>query len=240
MSVEYRDRHVVVTGVTGELGAAVAARLVEAGATVHAPCRDASRARRLAERLGDSLRLVPGIDLGDEAAIAAFYRSLPAVWASVHAAGGFAAAPIGASSLEEFRRMIAINAETCFLCCREAVAAMRRTEVADAEGRGRIVNVAAEAALDLRRGAGKIAYAASKSAVAAITVGLADELAPEGIWVNAVVPSIMDTPANRAAMPGADPTRWPTPADVAETIAFLASPRNRVGRGALVPVYGRS
>ena len=67
-----------------------------------------------------------------------------------------------------------------------------------------------------------------------------EELAPEGIWVNAVVPSVMDTPANRAGMPDADHDAWPSVADVAETLAFLASPSNRVTRGALVPVYGRA
>lgn len=239
MKVDLSGRDVVVTGVTGELGSAVAATLVEAGAVVHSPCRDASRARRLSERLGSSLRLVPGVDLGDEEAVAAFYRSVPSIWASVHAAGGFAASPIASSTLSELRRMMAINAETCFLCCREAVTAMRLGDPAGPDGRGRIVNVAAEPALEPRRGSGKIAYAASKSAVAAITLGLAEEVAPEGIWVNAVVPSILDTPANRAAMPGADPSRWATPGQVAETIAFLASPQNRVSRGALVPVYGR-
>jgi NAD(P)-dependent dehydrogenase (short-subunit alcohol dehydrogenase family) len=84
------------------------------------------------------------------------------------------------------------------------------------------------------------AYSASKAAVAALTRSLAEELADSGIWVNAVVPSIIDTTANRAAMPDADHDAWPKPAEIAETIAFLASPQNAVTRGALVPVYGRS
>ncbi len=85
-----------------------------------------------------------------------------------------------------------------------------------------------------------VAYSTSKAGVASLTQCLAEELAPDGIWVNAVVPSIMDTPANRAAMPGADHSAWPSVGDVAHTIAFLASPDNAVTRGALVPVYGRS
>ena len=88
--------------------------------------------------------------------------------------------------------------------------------------------------------AGLCAYAMSKAAVAALTLSLAEELKDERIWVNAVVPSTMDTPANRAAMPDADHARWPKVEDVAETIAFLASPENKSTRGALVPVYGRS
>jgi len=85
-----------------------------------------------------------------------------------------------------------------------------------------------------------IAYTAGKAAVAAITRALAAEVAPEGILVNAVAPSIIDTPANRAAMPKADHSLWPTPAQIAETIAFLASPGNEVTSGAVVPVYGRA
>jgi NAD(P)-dependent dehydrogenase (short-subunit alcohol dehydrogenase family) len=85
-----------------------------------------------------------------------------------------------------------------------------------------------------------VAYATSKAGVAALTLALAEELAPEGIWVNAVAPSIIDTPANRAAMPKADHSRWPSTHDIASAIVQLASPENRCVRGAVVPVYGRS
>jgi len=85
-----------------------------------------------------------------------------------------------------------------------------------------------------------VAYTASKGAVAAITLAVAEEVAADGIWVNAVVPSIMDTEANRRAMPNADHAKWPKLDEVAVTIAFLASPQNAVTRSALVPVYGRS
>ena len=121
------------------------------------------------------------------------------------------------------------------LCCRAAVGAMTRTGAG-----GRIINVAARPALEWRTGAGMVAYAASKAAVAAATVALAEEVAKDGILVNAVAPSIMDTPANRAAMPKADHAAWPKVAEVAATIVFLASPANKVTRGAVVPVYGRS
>jgi NAD(P)-dependent dehydrogenase (short-subunit alcohol dehydrogenase family) len=88
--------------------------------------------------------------------------------------------------------------------------------------------------------AGMAAYTASKAAVAALTVALAEELAKDGILVNAVAPSIIDTPANRHAMPRADHGAWPMPEEVAQTIVFLASPDNKVTRGAVVPVYGRA
>src|SRR5262249_1942745 len=103
-----------------------------------------------------------------------------------------------------------------------------------------IVNVAARPALEWRSGAGMAAYAASKAAVAAMTAALAEEGAKQNILVNAGVPSIMDTPANRKAMPKADHDAWPQGDEVAATILFLASPDNKVTRGALVPVYGRS
>jgi len=215
MNLDFTNRDVVVTGATGALGEAVARRLAGAGATVHAPGRGAR------------------IDLSDEAAVAAFYAGLPPLWASIHVAGGFAASSVDATSLAELRRMLDMNAVTAFLCCREAIKNMR--------GRGgRIVNVSAQPGVEPRRGAGMAAYAASKAAVSALTLSLAEEVASEGIWVNAVVPSIMDTEANRKAMPKADHAKWPKPEEVAATIAFLASPQNAVTRAALVPVYGRS
>ena len=105
---------------------------------------------------------------------------------------------------------------------------------------GRIVNVAARQALEPRTGAGMTAYTASKAGVAALTEALAQEVADQGILVNAVVPSIMDTPANREAMPKANYDAWPKVEEVVATILFLASPENRVTRGAVVSAYGRS
>jgi NAD(P)-dependent dehydrogenase (short-subunit alcohol dehydrogenase family) len=105
---------------------------------------------------------------------------------------------------------------------------------------GRIVNVASRPALEWRTGSGMAPYAASKAAVAALTVALAEEVVGTGILVNAVAPSTMDTPANRRAMPKADHSVWPKVDEVAATILFLASPENRVIRGAVVPVYGRA
>ena len=106
-----------------------------------------------------------------------------------------------------------------------------------AAGGGRIVNVAARAAV--APVPGMAAYLTSKAGVAALTQALAAEVLTEGILVNAVLPSIIDTPANRASMPKADFATWPKPAEIAETIVFLASPENALTSGALVPVYGR-
>jgi len=233
MTIDYSGRHVVVTGATGELGEAVARSLAGAGATVHVPARSPAKARALHAALGDRVRVAEVADLANESAVAAFYAALPPLWGSIHCAGGFATSKIGDATLADFRAMLDVNTVPAFLCCREAIKSMR--------GRGgRIVNVAAQPGVEPRRGAGMVAYTASKAAVAALTLSLSEEVAGEGIWLNAVVPSIMDTAANRAAMPAADHAKWPKLDDVAATIAFLASPQNLVTRSALVPVYGRS
>src|SRR5262249_16501287 len=103
-----------------------------------------------------------------------------------------------------------------------------------------IVNVAARPGLEWRGAAGMTAYAASKAAVAALTVALAEEVVKDDILVNAVAPSIMDTPANRQAMPKADHAAWPKVEEVASTIPYPASPENRVARGGVIPVFGKS
>jgi len=122
----------------------------------------------------------------------------------------------------------------------EVAASSRPEGVSSVFPGGRIVNVAARPALIPELGAGMVAYTASKAAVAAITQSLAAEVAADGILVNAVVPSIMDTPANRKSMPDADHAKWPKVDEVAASIVFLASAENRVTRGALMPVYGTS
>jgi NAD(P)-dependent dehydrogenase (short-subunit alcohol dehydrogenase family) len=231
---DYRDRHVVVTGGTGALGAAVVAALVETGAVCHVPFVIAAEAQTFALRGHAQVKLVENTDLADEAAVAKFYNGVPQLWASIHLAGGFAMTPVAETKKSDLMAQLDMNFVTAFLCCRAAVNAMTRT----GQG-GRIVNVAARPALEWRAGAGMVAYAASKAAVATLTVALAEEVAKAGILVNAVAPSILDTPANRAAMPKADHAAWPKVAEVAATICFLASPANKVTRGAVVPVYGR-
>ena len=233
MSLDFTDRNVVVTGGTGELGEAVARLLIASGATVFLPVRNEAKARALYAGEEGRVRLGTVVDLADEAGVATYYGALPEIWASIHCAGGFGMAKIEDASLADLRKMIDINTVPAFLCTREAVK--------NFGGRGgRIVNVAAQPGVEPRRGAGMAAYAASKAAVAALTLAVAEEVAARGIWVNAVVPSIMDTAANRKAMPSADHAKWPKLEEVAATVAFLASPDNAVTRAALVPVYGRS
>jgi NAD(P)-dependent dehydrogenase (short-subunit alcohol dehydrogenase family) len=232
--MSYDGRHVVVTGGTGALGTAVVGALLRAGATCHVPYRSEEEAQRFPHRGHRNVTLAALGDLSDEAAIAAYYAGFSQLWASVHIAGGFAFAPIEKSDKALLMGQIESNLVSAYLCSRAAVAALRKA------GGGRIVNVAARPALEPRGGASMTAYTASKAGLAGLTQALAEEVAKDGILVNAIAPSVMDTAANRAAMPKADYDSWPKVEEVAATILFLASPENVVTRGAIVPVYGKA
>jgi len=232
--MDFQDRTVVITGGTGGLGTAVVGALLAAGARCHIPYLVDAKAQVFRHRDHKQVTLYPQINLTDEDAVERFYRQVPSLWASIHLAGGFATGGIRTAEKSVLASQLDVNVVTCYLCCRSAVLAM----AANPAG-GRIVNVAARPALEWRGGAGMAAYTASKAAVAAFTVALAEEVAKDAVLVNAVAPSILDTPANRKSMPNADHAAWPKVEEVAQTILFLASPANKVTRGAVVPVYGR-
>jgi NAD(P)-dependent dehydrogenase (short-subunit alcohol dehydrogenase family) len=235
-------RHLVITGGAGALGAAVVDAMLDAGAVCHLPVRSADSGLRSHE----NLRVVPGVDLTDEPAVKGFYEACPPLWGSIHLAGGFKAAPLLETSLGDLRQQIDLNLVTAFLCCREAIRNMRRgangAGAGGAGSGGRLVNVGSRSAIEPT--GGSIAYTVGKGAVSVLTRALAAEVLDEGIAVNAILPSTIDTPANRAAMPGGDHgrnyDRWPKPAELAATIAWLISPANTVTSGALIPVYGRA
>ena len=232
--MNFSGKHVVVTGGTGALGIAVVNAIVSAGAICTVPFVHETEAQLFPHRGDSKATLIAVSDLADEAQVAKLYAGVKP-WASIHIAGGFAAGKVAETDKRSLMTQIDNNLTSCFLCCRAAVNAM----LAGGQG-GRIVNVAARPALEWRSGAGMSAYTIAKTGVATLTVSLAEEVAKDDILVNAVAPSIMDTPANRKAMPKADYSAWPKVEEVAATIAFLASPENRVTRGAIVPVYGKS
>jgi NAD(P)-dependent dehydrogenase (short-subunit alcohol dehydrogenase family) len=224
---DFDGRLVVVTGGAGALGQAVVDALLARGARCRVPV------------LGDAPAARPGVafvdhcELTDEAAVARLYDGAADLWASIHVAGGFAMQAAHETRLAALREMLDTNVVSCHRCCAAALRSF-------GAGGGRIVNVAARPALEPRGGAGMVAYTASKAAVAALTQALAAEVAPRGVLVNAVAPSTIDTPANRASMPKADFSKWPQPREVAATIVFLASPMNLVTTGGVVPVYGKA
>lgn len=228
-------RHIVVTGGTGALGGAVVGKLLGEGAICHVPNAHAVAPGHFPYPAHERVKLAHNVDLADPAKVDAFYDSVPDLWASIHLAGGFAAAPVEKIESASFAEMMDTNARTTFLCCRAAIRSMLTSGTA-----GRIVNVTARAGLDPRRGSGMVAYAASKAAVAAMTLAMAEELKGKGILVNAVAPSTLDTPANRADMPDADFSKWVSLEAAAEAIAYLASSANLAMSGTLVPLYGRS
>ena len=229
--MEFRNRTVIVTGGTGALGTAVVGALLDAGASCRVPYLIEAEATRFPHR--DRVTLIGGSELTSEADITRLYGGVTDLWASIHIAGGFAMGSVAETDLSGLMHMLNTNFVSCALCCRAAIHAF-------GPAGGRIVNIAARPGVEPRLGAGMAPYAASKAAVAAFTQALAAEVAPRGILVNAVAPSIIDTPANRAAMPKANHALWPKPVEIAATIAFLASPENLVTTGAIVPVPGQT
>ncbi|MEN5146355.1 SDR family NAD(P)-dependent oxidoreductase [Brevundimonas diminuta] len=177
---------------------------------------------------------INGVDLTDPAqakaaieAVAAHFGRLDAL---LNIAGGFVWSPVEGDG-DEFDRMHALNVKTTLNASRAALPHLK------ASSEGRIVNIGANGAIKAGHGMG--AYAASKAGVHRLTEALAEELKSTSVTVNAVLPSIIDTAANRADMPDADPSKWVAPADLAAVILFLASPEARAVTGALIPVTGK-
>ena len=224
-------KHIIVTGGTGFLGSAIVRRFLDSGAICHVTWKLEAELDHFALRDHERVSL-HHVDVTNEEQVNAFYHGRDDLWASIHVVGGFQMGPITETSADQFRSMFELNVMTCFLCCREAVRKMKT-----GKGGGRIINIGARPAI-LPTG-GMIAYTTAKAGVTSLTQSLAEEVKGENILVNAVLPSLMDTKANRAAMPDADFDTWPKVEEVAEAIAFLASPANALTNGALVPVYGR-
>lgn len=233
-----KDSHIVVTGGTGALGSAVVHALVEAGAHCHIPAIETEVPANRFPTGG--VTVTTKVDLADEASVEAFYAKLPPLKGVVNIAGGFAWAPIADSPLKVFQQQMAMNFTSCVLSCRGAVANMRKAAAQGSKGGGHIVNITARPALNPRQGASMTAYTASKAAVAAFTVALAEELKGEDISVIALAPSTIDTPVNRKDMPKADHASWVKPAAIAELIAAHMALSETINSGALIPVYGRA
>jgi NAD(P)-dependent dehydrogenase (short-subunit alcohol dehydrogenase family) len=227
-------RVALVTGGTGALGQSVVLRFLHDGATVAVPWIVPEEWETLRSRAGDGSARLHGarVDGTDESAFAAFVAEVLArhqrLDVLVNTVGGFAGGDLASTSLAEWRRMLDLNLTSAVIGCRAVLPALR------AARRGRIVNVASRAVVPPL--GGFIAYTVSKSAVIALTQALAQEERPHGIGVNAVLPSTMDTPANRRAMPDADRSGWVTTDAVADVIAYLSSDGAAAVSGACVVV----
>jgi NAD(P)-dependent dehydrogenase (short-subunit alcohol dehydrogenase family) len=230
----------VVTGSGGVLGQAVAAVLRGHGATLalidHAPAQAAQAAQAAPAAQAPGTFHYGGIDLSVEDAarsvMARIAKDAGRLDGLINVAGGFRWEKLAGGTLESWDSMYRLNLRTAIVACQAALPFLLQA------GGGRIVNVGAMAAAKATSGMG--AYTASKAGVAKLTEALADELKDRGITVNAILPSTLDTPKNRLDMPGADFTRWVTPADAAQVIAFLVSDAARAVTGALIPVVGRT
>lgn len=228
--MQLKDKRIIVTGGFGTLGAAVVRAALDAGAKVAAVDRaDAPHANvdlGTAQRFGS-------VDLADadqaKATIDNASRALAGLDALVNIAGAFRWETLADGKLDTWDLLYRINLRTAVAASQAALPHLG--------GGGRIVNIGAASAL--KAGAGVAAYTASKSGVMRFTESLAEELKERGITVNAVLPSIIDTPPNRADMPKADFDRWVKPQQLADVILFLISDQASAITGALIPVVGR-
>jgi len=220
----YAGRNVLVFGAAGTLGGGLAAAFAAAGAAVAGADRHLPSA---AHRL-DGVRYHE-VNVLDDAALGGLFRDEPPPWAVINTIGGYAPhAPLEALDPGELTAQLNLNLVSAALVTKHALAALRRG------GEGRIVHTASRAA-QVTKGQG-FAYSVSKLGVLHLVAMAAAEARGTGITVNCVVPTIIDTPANRAAMPGADHDSWPKVADIARAYLFLASPEAHLVSGAAIPV----
>ncbi|MGQ9710774.1 MAG: SDR family NAD(P)-dependent oxidoreductase [Anaerolineae bacterium] len=233
----FTERVVMVTGAAGNLGSAVARAFGAAGARLVLVDRAPDRLPVLFPDLADSPDhyLVTSVDLTNadaaEEVVAESLRRLGRMDVLVHTVGGYRGGrPVHETDLETWQALFDLNVRTALTVTRAVVPVMV------ARGAGRIVYVAARAGLE--GGKHMAAYSAAKSALIRLTESLAAELRGTGVTVNCVLPSTIDTPQNRAAMPKADPARWVKPEAIADVILFLASDAARAVHGAAIPVYG--
>jgi NAD(P)-dependent dehydrogenase (short-subunit alcohol dehydrogenase family) len=233
------ERTALVAGGTGGLGRAVSLAFLAAGDRVAVTYRSDEELATLSTAAAENVARLSGhkVDVTRETEVkdlvAGLVKAHGALDVLVNTVGGYGG---GAKLWEQdaglLDRMLDLNLRSGYTLARAAVPAMLK------QGRGAIVNVAARAAFD--HAAGLSAYAASKAAAVAVIDSLAAELKATNVRVNSVLPSIIDTEANRKSMPGADYSKWPKPQEIARVILFLCSDDAALIRGAAIPVYGAS
>jgi NAD(P)-dependent dehydrogenase (short-subunit alcohol dehydrogenase family) len=239
--MDFAGKVVVITGGGGGWGRTVVQAFLQAHATVVVLERPdvCEKLRHWKAELGEQAARLEAVaanvfeEASVEAAMQAVVQQHGRLDVLVNVVGGFAAGqPVDQLDVETFERMLNLNLRSTFLCAKYAARPML------AQHWGRIINIASRSGVQPSPKAA--AYAAAKAAVISLTESQAEELKQEMITVNAIVPSIVDTPANRAAMPKADFSRWPKGEEIATVILFLASEEAKLISGAAIPVYGRA
>jgi NAD(P)-dependent dehydrogenase (short-subunit alcohol dehydrogenase family) len=239
MNVSFEGKVVLVAGGTGGLGRAVSLAFLREGARTVVTYRKEEEFAAMRSAAADGQKLLDGdrVDVTDEVAVGQLVNQVVMRYgrldAMVNTVGGYAGGiKLWELETKTLEQMLALNLRAGYALARAAVVPMMKQKG------GAIVNVAAKAAVD--HGGGAAAYAASKAAAVAMMDSLAADVKGTGVRVNSILPSIIDTEANRRAMPDADFARWPKPEDIARVILFLASDEAKVVHGAAIPVYGES
>lgn len=234
----FENQVVIVTGASGALGSAVVRAFQAEGATLVLVDRNLDRLEdRFADLTDSDKSLFVSVDLTEESSVAGMvYEVLDRfnrIDVLINVVGGYSAGtPVHDTSTDTWAFMFKLNADTTFLTSRAVVPTMIEQQ------HGKIVNIASRAGM--AGGKNSAAYSASKAVVIRLTESMAAELKAHGINVNSIMPSTIDTPANRDAMPNADPTKWVAPQQLADVILFLCSEQAAAIHGANIPVYGLS
>lgn len=230
MNKRFSGKNILVAGGTGGLGRAVSLAFLEAGATVFVTYRNQAEFDALKSSAGANAPLEgQSVNVLDETELKAFVSKLGRVDALVNAVGGYTAgAPLWEMDSKALDQMLSLNLKAGYLLARTIVPVMLK------QGSGAIVNVAATAAFNHMASASE--YVASKAAAVAMIDSLAADLKGTGVRANSILPSIIDTEANRQAMPDADHGKWPKPEEIARVILFLCSDDAKLVQGAAIPV----
>ncbi|MCG8351800.1 MAG: SDR family oxidoreductase [Chloroflexales bacterium] len=238
MNTEQNARVALITGATGGLGPAVVKAFAAEGARLALSSRSQGELETLVHESGlqpDNVLLLP-VNALDSDAVGASVKAAEERFGRldvvVHVTGGFAMAPITETTMGSWELMIGLNLSAAFFVARAVLPGMLQ------RGSGKLIFVSSRSASRIE--ANVVAYAASKGGLETMVRDLAEEVRGKGVNVNAVSPSVIDTPANRKAMPGADYAAWVTPESIADVISFLASGAARDVHGAIIPIYGRA
>jgi NAD(P)-dependent dehydrogenase (short-subunit alcohol dehydrogenase family) len=231
MSYDYANKVVAVMGGSGALGGAIVEAYIAAGVQVVVGDRTIVKA---AEKGDNPARLK--VDVLSEESVKGFLATIEKDFGTLNAlvnvVGGYKAGePVSKTNLEDLEGQFDLNLKTAFIITKHTVQALEKAG-------GSILHISSRAAVD--KGKNSFAYSASKLGVLRLVEAVAEEVKKNNITINAVLPSIIDTPANRKAMPDADVDKWPKPEQIAKVVLFLTSPDAELISGAAIPVYGKA